>query len=117
MMEMDLRINVKKVDGIAVIELDGEVDAFTCARFRDTLVTVIDEGSPNLIVNMSDVEYIDSSGLGTLVGGLKRASEHQGKIGLICNSDQIRKVFEITGLERVFPIFSSEADAVEQFKK
>jgi len=59
------------------------------------------------------VEYIDSSGLGTLVGGLKRASEKGGKIALVCNAPQVRKVFEITGLERVFVMFESEEEAAK----
>jgi anti-anti-sigma factor len=61
---------------------------------------------------MLKIEYIDSSGLGTLVGGLKRASEHNGRIGIVCTSPQIRKVFEITGLVRVFSLYETEEEAV-----
>ncbi|MBI2842442.1 MAG: STAS domain-containing protein [Armatimonadetes bacterium] len=111
MMEMDLQISTKTLEGIPVIGLSGEVDAYTCSRFRDTMIDVIEEGNANIVVSMKDVEYIDSSGLGTLVGGLKRASEKGGKIAVVCSSPQIRKVFEITGLEKVFPLFRSERDA------
>jgi len=113
-MEMDLRITVKKSEAVPLIVLSGEVDAYTCSRFREAMIDVIEDGHPSLVVNMADVEYIDSSGLGTLVGGLKRASERGGKIAIVCNSLQIRKVFEITGLERVFPIFKNEADAIRE---
>jgi anti-sigma B factor antagonist len=112
-MEMDLRIRVKKSNGIPVIELGGEVDAYTCARFREAMIEVIEGGHSKLVVSMRNVEYIDSSGLGTLVGGLKRASE---RIAIASTSPQIRKVFEITGLERVFPIYDTEADAIREME-
>jgi anti-sigma B factor antagonist len=111
MMEMDLRIVTRTAEGIPVIQLSGEVDAYTCSMLRDAMIEIIEQGNPNVVISMADVEYIDSSGLGTLVGGLKRASEQSGKIAVVASSIQIRKVFEITGLEKVFPIFESETEA------
>lgn len=111
-MEMDLQINVRKAEGVPVIELAGEVDAYTSARFRESMVELIENGAVNLVINMENVDYIDSSGLGALVGGLKRASEREGHILIVCSNPQVRKVFEITGLEKVFSLFSSETDAV-----
>ena len=111
-MEMDLQIRTKMAEGVPIIELHGELDAYTCSTFRDTMTEIIDQGNASIVVNMVGVEYIDSSGLGTLVGGLKRASERGGKIAVVCsNSNQIRKVFEITGLEKVFPMFDNEVEA------
>ena len=111
-MEMDLQINVRRLGDIAVIGLNGEVDAYTCSRLREAMIEAIEDGGANLVVNMKEVEYIDSSGLGTLVGGLKRVSERQGAITIVCTNPQIRKVFDITGLVKVFPIYNSEEDAV-----
>lgn len=113
-MEMDLRIKVRKSDGVPIIVLSGEVDAYTCSHFREAMIETIEAGYSSLVVSMQDVEYIDSSGLGTLVGGLKRASERGGRIAIVCNNSQIRKVFEITGLERVFPIYETESDAIKE---
>lgn len=110
-MEMDLQIKTKMLKDIPVIELIGELDSYTCAQFRDAMIDAIDKGHPSVVVSMAGVEYIDSSGLGTLVGGLKRATENGGKIAVVCSSNQIRKVFEITGLEKVFPIFEDEKEA------
>jgi anti-sigma B factor antagonist len=115
-MEMDLRIIVRENEGIPVIELGGELDAYTCSRLRDAMIEVIEEGKPTLVVSMAKVEYIDSSGLGTLVGGLKRASEKNGKIAVVCTNPQIRKVFEITGLVRVFPLYDTEVEAVKDLR-
>jgi anti-sigma B factor antagonist len=116
LVEMDLRIIVRDNAGLPVIELTGELDAYTCSRLRDTMIEVIDAGKPTVVISMLKVEYIDSSGLGTLVGGLKRASEHGGKIGIVCTSPQIRKVFEITGLVRVFPLYDTEDEAVKHIQ-
>jgi len=112
LMEMDLRIVVRDGGGVPIIDLGGELDAYTCPRLRDVMVEVIDERSATVIISMLKLEYIDSSGLGTLVAGLKRASERNGRIGLICTNPQVRKVFEITGLVQVFPLYETEEEAV-----
>lgn len=112
-MEMDLVINVRRDTAVPIIDLAGELDAYTSARFRETMIELIEAGAASLIISMMKVEYIDSSGLGALVGGLKRSSEHGGKIVIVCDNPQIRKVFEITGLEKVFPLFEAEDDAVK----
>lgn len=112
-MEMDLLISVRSDGSVPIIDLSGEVDAYTSARFREAMVDLIDTGAASLIVSMMKVEYIDSSGLGALVGGLKRSTERGGRIVIVCDNPQIRKVFEITGLEKVFPLFDVEADAIK----
>ena len=116
-MEMDLQIKVRRSSDIPVIELAGEVDAYTCSRLREAMIEAIEDGGASLVVNMKDVEYIDSSGLGTLVGGLKRVSEREGSIAICCTNPQIRKVFDITGLVKVFPIFGTEEEAVRDLKE
>lgn len=116
-MEMDLVINVRNDGAFPIIDLSGEVDAYTSARFREAMVDLIDAGAASLIVSMMKVEYIDSSGLGALVGGLKRSTERGGRIVIVCDNPQIRKVFEITGLEKVFPLYEAEADALKVLGK
>ena len=112
-MEMDLQITVRRSGDVAIIDLAGEVDAYTSARFREVMMDIIEDGGEKLVVGLTRVDYIDSSGLGALVGGLKRTSERNGRIILICDRSQVRKVFEITGLEKVFPIFTTEEEALE----
>lgn len=108
----DLKIDTRLVDGKPVLDLTGEVDSYNSPKLRETMVSLIDAGNPDLIINMTGVDYIDSTGLGTLVGGLKRASEKNGAIRLICPNEQIYKVFNITGLVKVFSIFDNEAAAL-----
>jgi anti-sigma B factor antagonist len=108
----DLKIDTRMVDGKPVLDLTGEVDSYNSPKLREKMVSLIDEGNAELVVNMTGVDYIDSTGLGTLVGGLKRASEKNGSIRIICPNEQIYKVFNITGLVKVFPIFDNEQAAL-----
>ncbi len=115
-MDTDLEITIKNEGDITIIDLAGEVDAYTSSRFREVMLQAIEDGVPNLIVKMVNVEYIDSSGLGALVGGLKRVSEKNGKIVVVSDSPQVKKVFEITGLEKVFKLFDNEEAASKIFE-
>lgn len=108
----DLVIETRIQDGKPVLDLTGEVDSYNSPKLRQKMVALIDEGNLELVINMAGVDYIDSTGLGTLVAGLKRASEKNGTIRIICPNEQIYKVFSITGLVKVFPIFNSEQEAL-----
>jgi anti-sigma B factor antagonist len=108
----DLLIETRTVNGTPILDLTGEVDSYNAPKLRDQMTQLIEEGKADLVINMTGVEYIDSTGLGTLVGGLKRASEHGGGIRIICPNEQIYKVFNITGLVRVFSIHDSEQSAL-----
>lgn len=107
----DLSIEMRMVETSPVLDLLGEVDSYNSPKLREKMIALIDEGHKDLVINMAGVDYIDSTGLGTLVGGLKRASERGGAIRIICPNEQIYKVFNITGLVKVFPIFDSEQAA------
>ncbi|MDH7600683.1 MAG: STAS domain-containing protein [Armatimonadota bacterium] len=116
-MEMDLGVDVTMDGNLGIIRLTGELDAYTSSRFKEVMINTLEKGCTNLVVSLADVEYIDSSGLGALVGGLKRVSERSGKLVLVGARPQVRKVFEITGLEKVFPIYRNESEAVESLKR
>ncbi len=107
----DLKIETRMVNGKPVLDLTGEVDSYNAPKLRERMVTLIDEGNADLLINMTGVDYIDSTGLGTLVAGLKRASEKNGAIRIVCPNEQIFKVFNITGLVKVFAIFDNEQAA------
>lgn len=107
----DLKIETRVVSGKPVLDLTGEVDSYNAPKLREQMAALIDAGDADLLINMTGVDYIDSTGLGTLVGGLKRATEKNGQIRIICPNEQIYKVFNITGLVKVFPIFDNEQDA------
>ncbi|MDI6716739.1 MAG: STAS domain-containing protein [Actinomycetota bacterium] len=113
---MDLKIESKEVNGIGVIVLEGEVDVYTAPKLKSRLIDMVDEGKYNIVIDLQKVEFMDSSGLGVLVGGLKRVKSHQGSISLVITQENILKIFRITGLVKVFPIFSSEEEAISSLK-
>lgn len=114
---MDLKIESKEEEGIGIITLEGEVDVYTAPKLKSRLIDLVDEGKYNIIVDLQKVEFMDSSGLGVLVGGLKRVKSHQGSIVLVCTQENILKIFRITGLVKVFPIYSTEVEALQGAKR
>ena len=96
-----------------MISLAGEVDLYTAPEFKQQLLEVIDQGGRDVIVDLSNTTFIDSTTLGVLVGGVKRLRTNDGQLSLVCSDRNITKIFEITGLNKVFPIYESRAEAVE----
>jgi anti-sigma B factor antagonist len=113
---VDLKIESKETDSIGIIFLEGEVDVYTAPKLKSRLIDLVDEGKYNIVIDLQKVEFMDSSGLGVLVGGLKRVKSHEGSIALVCTQENILKIFRITGLVKVFPIFASDEEALASFK-
>lgn len=90
-----------------VLAVKGEVDVYTAPRLRERLVELVSQGHRRVVVDLEGVEFLDSTGLGVLVGGLKRLRSHDGDLDLVCTQSRILKVFEITGLTKVFSIYDS----------
>ena len=101
-------------DSSYVISLAGEVDLYTAPEFKQQLLDVIGRGARHVVVDFSDTTFIDSTTLGVLVGGVKRLRSNDGQLSLVCSDRNITKIFEITGLDRVFTIYSSRDEAVAQ---
>jgi anti-sigma B factor antagonist len=95
-----------------VISLAGEVDLYTAPEFKQQLLNVISEGGKDVIVDFSDTTFIDSTTLGVLVGGVKRLRAEDGRLSLVCSDRNITKIFEITGLDRVFTIYTTRDEAL-----
>jgi anti-sigma B factor antagonist len=95
-----------------VISLAGEVDLYTAPEFKQQLLDVISQGGKEVVVDLSDTTFIDSTTLGVLVGGVKRLRTNDGQLSLVCSDRNITKIFEITGLDRVFTIYPTRDEAV-----
>jgi anti-sigma B factor antagonist len=99
---------VTRREGVrTVISVTGEIDVYTAPTLRERLNELVADGEYHLVVDMAGVDFLDSTGLGVLVGGLKRARSHDGTLQLVCDQEKILKVFRITGLTKVFPIHAS----------
>jgi anti-sigma B factor antagonist len=97
-----------------VISLRGEVDLYTAPEFKQQLLEVIGQGGREVIVDFTGTTFIDSTTLGVLVGGVKRLRTNDGQLSLVCNDRNITKIFEITGLDRVFTIYPTRDEAVSK---
>jgi len=115
--QLDLEINIVDHEGVTLFELAGELDAYTSEQFREAILSRIDSGLRLAVVDFLKVEYIDSSGLGAMVAALKRISERNGRIYVVCGESQVLKVLHITGLEKVFPVFPERNAAIEAIRK
>ncbi len=109
---MDLGLDVKEQNGVPVLAVSGEVDVYTAPRLREKLVELVSQGNYRIVVDLEAVEFLDSTGLGVLVGGLKRVRTHDGSLSLVCTQQRILKVFDITGLNKVFTIHDTVDAAV-----
>ena len=109
---VDLTLATREIDGKTIVSVGGEIDVYTAPVLRERLNDLVGEGKHHLVVDMEKVEFLDSTGLGVLVGGLKRVRSHDGSLHLVCTQEKILKVFRITGLTKVFPIHASVAEAV-----
>ena len=96
-----------------VIALTGEVDLYTAPEFKQQLLEVIGQGAKEVVVDLSDTTFIDSTTLGVLVSGQKRLRLDEGQLLLVCSDPTISKIFTITGLDRVFKIYPNRVQAVE----
>jgi anti-sigma B factor antagonist len=110
---VDLSLASRTEGDKTVVSVAGEIDVYTAPKLREQIVQLVEEGRYHLVVDMEDVEFLDSTGLGVLVGGLKRVRAHDGSLRLVCTQERILKIFRITGLTKVFPIHSTVAEAVE----
>ena len=111
---MDLKLGHYNKDGIEVVDVEGEIDVYTAPRLRELLIDLVNKNNYQLVVNMEKVEFLDSTGLGVLVGGLKRVRAHDGSLDLVCTQERILKIFRITGLTKVFGIHNTVDEAIER---
>ena len=112
---MNFDITTEQLDGDGyLISLAGEVDLYTAPEFKAKLLDVIGKGAKHVVVDFTDTTFIDSTTLGVLVGGVKRLRTNDGELSLVCNDRNITKIFEITGLDRVFTIYPTRAEALDQ---
>ena len=112
---MNFDITTEQLDDTRyVISLAGEVDLYTAPEFKQQLLEVIAQGAREVIVDLTNTTFIDSTTLGVLVGGVKRLRAQDGRLALVCSDRNITKIFEITGLDRVFTIYPTRAEALER---
>lgn len=109
---MDLSLDTRTEGERTVVAVGGEIDVYTAPQLRERVVQLVSDGKVDLVLDLTHVEFLDSTGLGVLVGALNRVRNHEGSLALVLTQERILKIFEITGLRTVFPIFPTVAEAV-----
>jgi anti-sigma B factor antagonist len=103
-MEQEFRIEERVEEGVPIIAVVGEIDVATAPQLRESLHRLIAQGQATVVLDLLGVTFLDSTALGVLVGGLKRCRELGGELHVVVTDARIKKIFEITGLVKVFPI-------------
>jgi anti-sigma B factor antagonist len=104
---VELNLTTHSQSGATVVAADGEIDLHTAPALRDTLGQLEQSGAREIVVDLSGVGFLDSSALGTLVGAHKDLHASGGILKVVCAQPNILKVFEITRLSEVIPVFDS----------
>jgi anti-sigma B factor antagonist len=108
---------VRPSPDVAVVELQGEVDIYSSPQFKEVLLRGIDEGATRVVVDLAKVTFIDSTALGVVVGGVKGVRAQGGTLDIVCRDENIRRIFEITGLDRILHLYCSRQEALGAAKK
>jgi len=113
---VSVKLTTRQVGDVTVIDATGRITLGEGAsHFRDTIRDLATKGDKKLLVNLSDVSYIDSSGIGEMVSGFTTVTNHGGKLKLLGLSKRVKDLLQITKLYTVFEVFEDEASAVRSF--
>lgn len=114
-MDTQLEIASRSVGAeTGVLSLSGEVDVSNVQRVREAAVELLEGGAKNLVVDLAKTEYMDSSGLGVVVGLLKKVKELGGTLAIAAAQPRVKRVFEVTGLNQVFPVRDDVEGALKE---
>lgn len=112
-----MEFDIKKKDGVTIVKpLVKSIEAANNCDFKSKLIELVDQGDVLMILNLSQVEFMDSSGLGNLISILKLLAHHQGNIALCALQEPIKKILSLTRLNQVFAIFPNEEEATKNIK-
>jgi anti-sigma B factor antagonist len=109
---MEVRTEVSDVAGWTVVSVYGELDVATAPTLREQLINLVGDGSTRLVLDLEGVDFLDSTGLGVIVSALKRSRTQGGDLRLVCTQARIKRLFEITGLDKAVPLLPSLDAAV-----
>jgi anti-sigma B factor antagonist len=101
-------------DAVSVVAVHGQADLHTASDLRSAMAEAVDRGSVSVVVDLSQATFIDSMTLGVLLGAVKRLRPVGGGVSVVCTDPHIRRIFEITLLDRVFSLYPSRDAALEQ---
>lgn len=107
-----INVDTYERDGWMVVAASGEIDVVTAPSIRSEVVNLVVGGSTDIVLDFARVDFIDSFGLGVMVGALKRVNSHEGRLRVVIGEPRVRGVLELTGIDRVLELYDSVDDAV-----
>jgi len=113
----DLMIESRNVNDILVVNLKGDLDAFTVQKVKNQLTQCIENGYRKIVVNLSRVRYINSTSIGVLVSRLRELKEYHGELALAELSERVNRVLTLVGGKKLFNIFNTESEAIDNLAK
>lgn len=116
MAQQKIDIEVSDQDQYKVLRPEGDLDVYTVGSLRDALGEIVEEDSPRVVVDLDSVPFMDSSGLGALMGGVRRLREAGGDLAISCTREQHLKLFTITGFGEGVSIAPTVEEAAKGFK-
>lgn len=116
MAQQKIAIEVSEQDRYKVLRPEGDLDVYTVGSLRDALGSIVEETSPKVVVDLDSVPFMDSSGLGALMGGVRRLREAGGDLAIACTREQHLKLFTITGFGEGVSIAPTVEEAAKGFK-
>jgi len=108
-----LEVQVRRQGEAAIISISGDVDLYTSPEVRKAITRQSKKKVPLIVVNLAEVNYMDSSGVATLVEGLQLSGKYKGKFRIAGLQPSVREVFELARLDHVFSIFDNDEQALE----
>jgi anti-sigma B factor antagonist len=112
---MDFSIKIRHADGISLVDVNGNLTSFESGAFREAIQRLLDQGQKNIILNLTGLNYLDSSGIGELVRNYLSVVKRNGSMKVVGLSSKVEEILKITQLYQVFPEFPDEAAAMESF--
>ena len=109
---MEFGVSTTQDGDYTVVAVTGELDVYTAPVLEESLGELIDGGNRELVVDLTEVTFMDSTGLGLLIKALKWVREHDGSLRIVANTEKVLKVFRVTGLDGVLSLHASRAEAI-----
>jgi len=110
-----MQMRTSQTGDVTVVKIDDRLEADTVEEFRTTMHKLAEQGHVKVVIDFSNISFVDSSGLGGLVSAVRKFRQHDGDIKLACINDNVRPLVEIVRLHRIFDIFDAEDEAIKSF--
>jgi anti-sigma B factor antagonist len=115
---MSAKLHTRQVDGVTIVDVSGTITLGDgSSQLRDVLHDLVEKGDKKILLNLGEVTYIDSSGIGELVAGFTSSSNRQGEVKLLGLTKRVKDLLQITKLYTVFDVHEEEAHAIKSFNK